>query len=246
MACQVRTINEPTKWPILPEGFKTEENNALVTPVANAQSSEPEKVESALTATAPSTGDTATATAAPAVPTSVTGAPPSTTMTSSKTEAKIEKVAKKMAESVPSEPAQVPRQDNEEWKEVKRRGRDRQSSLSLSFSESAPADSLQSQERTEEKIGRERQPSLSLSKPDAVDQCEDREELDFQFDEELDNPLPAVKQNAFTEWSDSESECDEVGDDFINKVKFTLELLCYMIETVAIDSMFSFFFFNEN
>jgi la-related protein 1 len=197
-----------------------EENNALVTPVANAQSSEPEKVESA-PATAPSTGHTATAKAALAVPTSVIEAPPSTTTTSSKTEAKIEKVAKKMAESAPSEPAQVPRQDVEEWKEVKRRGRDRQSSLSLSFSESSPADSRQSQERTEEKKGRERQPSLSLSKPDAVDQCEDREELDFQFDEELDNPLPAVKQNTFSEWSDSESECDEVGDDFINKVKLT-------------------------
>lgn len=52
-------------------------------------------------------------------------------------------------------------------------------------------------------------------------QGEDREELDFQFDEELDRPLPAVKQNTFTEWSDSdESEYDEVGDDFINKVLF--------------------------
>lgn len=49
---------------------------------------------------------------------------------------------------------------------------------------------------------------------------EDREELDFQFDEELDRPLPAIKQNTFTDWSDSEdeSEYDEVGDDFINKV----------------------------
>ena len=48
---------------------------------------------------------------------------------------------------------------------------------------------------------------------------EDREELDFQFDEELDKPLPAVKQNTFTDWSDSDdSECDEVSDEFINKV----------------------------
>ena len=45
-----------------------------------------------------------------------------------------------------------------------------------------------------------------------------REELDFQFDEELDRPLPAVKQNTFTEWSDSDSESEEVGDDFINKI----------------------------
>ena len=51
-------------------------------------------------------------------------------------------------------------------------------------------------------------------------QGEDREELDFQFDEELDKPLPVVKQNTFTEWSDSDdSECDEVSDEFINKVK---------------------------
>lgn len=51
--------------------------------------------------------------------------------------------------------------------------------------------------------------------------AEDREELDFQFDEELDRPLPVVKQNTFSEWSESEdeSEYEEVGDDFINKVR---------------------------
>ncbi len=59
---------------------------------------------------------------------------------------------------------------------------------------------------------------------------EDREELDFQFDEELDRPLPVVKQNTFTEWSDSEdeSECEEVGDDFINKVCVNY-IHCYSI-----------------
>lgn len=69
-------------------------------------------------------------------------------------------------------------------------------------------------------VSRSRQSSISVSKNVIGDQQgEDREELDFQFDEELDRPLPAVKQNTFTEWSDSdESECDEVGDDFINKV----------------------------
>lgn len=72
----------------------------------------------------------------------------------------------------------------------------------------------------EEKIaGRSRQSSVSLSKNAIGPKCEDREELDFQFDEELDR-LPVVKQNTFTtDWSDSDDgEYDEVGDDFINKV----------------------------
>ena len=57
---------------------------------------------------------------------------------------------------------------------------------------------------------------------------EDREELDFQFDEELDKPLPAVKQNTFTDWSDSDdSECDEVSDEFINKVYY-IDSTCWI------------------
>lgn len=73
----------------------------------------------------------------------------------------------------------------------------------------------------EKPVGRSRQSSISMSKNTTVNDQpgEVREELDFQFDEELDRPLPAVKQNTFTEWSDSdESEYDEVGDDFINQV----------------------------
>lgn len=71
----------------------------------------------------------------------------------------------------------------------------------------------------EKKAGRSRQSSVSLSKNVNHPKGEDREELDFQFDEELDR-LPVVKQNTFTtDWSDSdEDEYDEVGDDFINKV----------------------------
>ena len=96
---------------------------------------------------------------------------------------------------------------------MKRRGRERQLSVS-SCNGSVVV--------TEERRGRERQTSMCVSKG-AEDKSQevdfgDREELDFQFDEELDRPLPAVKQNTFTEWSDSDSECEEVGDDFINKV----------------------------
>lgn len=75
--------------------------------------------------------------------------------------------------------------------------------------------------KDEKVVSRSRQSSISMSKNVTNDQSEDREELDFQFDEELDRPLPAVKQNTFSEWSDSdESEYEEVGDDFINKVMF--------------------------
>lgn len=67
----------------------------------------------------------------------------------------------------------------------------------------------------ETRPARERQISLSKA---ADDKAGGLEELDFQFDEELDHPLPVVKQNTFTEWSDTDSENEEVGDDFINKV----------------------------
>lgn len=117
---------------------------------------------------------------------------------------------------------------------MKRRGRDRSSQ---SFSEDGQESTgEEAAPQTTQRRSRERQ--TSLSQKDAVATAgsaaaaaptsgmaaaaEDREELDFQFDEELDNPLPAVKQNTFSEWSDSESECEEVGDDFINKVRFHL------------------------
>jgi len=50
---------------------------------------------------------------------------------------------------------------------------------------------------------------------------EDLEELEFEFDEELERPRPARKPRTVTEMSDrsdSASEGEEVGDDFINKI----------------------------
>lgn len=102
----------------------------------------------------------------------------------------------------------------DEWIEVRRRGRERQYSTSSSTDVEVVVE--------ERKGNRSRQASLSISKPVVANNQpgeEALEELDFQFDEELDRPLPVGKQNTFTEWSDSEEEeCDEVGDDFINKV----------------------------
>lgn len=121
--------------------------------------------------------------------------------------------AKPSAEATPGASTASLNKEDAEWIEVKRRGRERL----LSTSSSGTAEIV-----VEDRRGtRSRQTSLSISKPAAVasQPGEDREELDFQFDEEFDRPLPGVKQHTFTEWSDSEdSECDEVGDDFINKV----------------------------
>ncbi|XP_023719871.1 la-related protein 1 isoform X3 [Cryptotermes secundus] len=46
---------------------------------------------------------------------------------------------------------------------------------------------------------------------------EEREELDFQFDEELDGPVPSGRHNMFTDWSEDESDY-ELSDHEINKL----------------------------
>ncbi|XP_066999718.2 la-related protein 1B isoform X2 [Anabrus simplex] len=46
---------------------------------------------------------------------------------------------------------------------------------------------------------------------------EEREELDFQFDEELDVPVPSGRHNTFTDWSEDESDY-ELSDHEINKI----------------------------
>nr|XP_033326939.1 la-related protein 1B isoform X2 [Megalopta genalis] len=46
---------------------------------------------------------------------------------------------------------------------------------------------------------------------------EEREELDFQFDEELDTPPPTGRHNAFSEWSEDDEEYD-LSDRDLNKL----------------------------
>ncbi|XP_078052677.1 la related protein isoform X3 [Augochlora pura] len=46
---------------------------------------------------------------------------------------------------------------------------------------------------------------------------EEREELDFQFDEELDTPPPTGRHNAFSEWSEDDEDYD-LSDRDINKL----------------------------
>ncbi|XP_043487642.1 la-related protein 1B-like [Polistes fuscatus] len=53
---------------------------------------------------------------------------------------------------------------------------------------------------------------------------EQREELEFQFDEELDTPPPTGRHNAFSEWSEDEEEDNELSDRDINKLLIVTQM----------------------
>ncbi|XP_011298844.1 la-related protein 1B isoform X2 [Fopius arisanus] len=52
---------------------------------------------------------------------------------------------------------------------------------------------------------------------------EEREELDFQFDEELDTPPPTGRHNAFSEWSEDDDDY-ELSDGDINKLLIVTQI----------------------
>jgi len=191
---KVRTIKDAEKWPILPETLDGDKQFGAVVP----QSVESDAAENHLNveATEFKVSKDASAEIATTEVASIKAAP---------VEVVVNGVAAPKAAEV--------KISEEEWKEVKRRGRDRTSSTSLSFSSTNGEPLITNDVRPP----RERQISLSQA-ADEKPAVGGLEELDFQFDEELDRPLPAVKQNTFTEWSDSDSENEEVGDDFINKI----------------------------
>ncbi|PSN55349.1 hypothetical protein C0J52_01845, partial [Blattella germanica] len=54
-------------------------------------------------------------------------------------------------------------------------------------------------------------------KKEREEHFEEREELDFQFDEELDGPVLSGRHNTFTDWSEDESDY-ELSDHEINKL----------------------------
>ncbi|EFX64864.1 hypothetical protein DAPPUDRAFT_304229 [Daphnia pulex] len=202
---KVRTINDPEKWPILPETVKNEEPQQETTPASAGEShiEKPVNIETTKTTTAePAKVEVTTTEATKIEPTKTKP----TKIESTKSEVTNNEIAK----------TSLSKTNDDEWKEVKRRVRDRHSSVSSSNG------GLPYEIAADEKsVGRRsRQSSICLPKNVNDAKGEDREELDFQFDEELDRPLPVVKQNTFTtDWSDSDDgEYDEVGDDFINKI----------------------------
>lgn len=216
---KVRTINDAEKWPILPETLKGEDQFGAVVPQSAESVAAQSSVESTNTK---QTVDNLNVKASE-LPSPKVASAEVTPAEVTPAEAVPVEVAPAKAASAKAAPAEVVvngvatteaaevKISEDEWKEVKRRGRDRHSSTSLSFSSTNGEPLVVNETRP----ARERQISLSKA---ADDKAGGLEELDFQFDEELDHPLPVVKQNTFTEWSDTDSENEEVGDDFINKI----------------------------
>ncbi|KAK7080499.1 La ribonucleoprotein domain member 1B, partial [Halocaridina rubra] len=97
----------------------------------------------------------------------------------------------------------------EEWQEVKRKSRTRRDSESK---EREHKSSKLSQDRSLVKDSR----AKSQQEPFGC-MTDTREELDFQFDEELDLIPKAGRQHDFSEWSDDESDY-EISDQDVNKL----------------------------
>ncbi|XP_043473777.1 la-related protein 1B [Leptopilina heterotoma] len=64
---------------------------------------------------------------------------------------------------------------------------------------------------------RVKQPSKGKSEEKEKKEKAELEELDFQFDEELNTPPPTGRHNAFSEWSEDDDDC-ELSDGDINKL----------------------------
>lgn len=66
--------------------------------------------------------------------------------------------------------------------------------------------------------------SEEKGKASGIRKNEQREELEFQFDEELDTPPPTGRHNAFSEWSEDEEEDNELSDRDINKLLIVTQM----------------------
>ncbi|XP_063232951.1 la-related protein 1 isoform X3 [Bacillus rossius redtenbacheri] len=85
------------------------------------------------------------------------------------------------------------RDEEDIWREVKRRMK--------------PPHKGKSEERDRDAAREDRRVSVS-----------EREELDFQFDEDLDTPVPSGRHNTFTDWSEDEDSDYELSDREINNL----------------------------
>ncbi|CAL4059464.1 unnamed protein product, partial [Meganyctiphanes norvegica] len=101
---------------------------------------------------------------------------------------------------------------DEEWKEVKRKGRTRRNTDEGSASEDPSAPLQKPRATTPQKT----------SSGSAAASKDVREELDFMFDEEIEVMPKVGKQHKFSEWSDDEEDSTEsdyeISDDVVNKI----------------------------
>ncbi|XP_045594728.2 la-related protein 1B isoform X2 [Procambarus clarkii] len=98
---------------------------------------------------------------------------------------------------------------DDDWKEVKRKGRLRRDNESKEKDLKQPADTVLDKSNVKKSRGMSQEP---------LGFCKDtREELDFQFDEELEVLPKTGRQHDFSEWSDDESDY-EISDQDVNKL----------------------------
>lgn len=124
-------------------------------------------------------------------------------------------------------------EDAELWKEVKRRSRSAQRHQNIQDGQAPKQDQKQDAEskpKDQPEAGTLPQDSATAKTPAASGkptsaatrsskQGEEREELDFQFDEELDIPRGVGRVNHFSDnWSDDEDSDYELSDHEINKL----------------------------
>lgn len=135
-------------------------------------------------------------------------------------------------------------EEAELWKEVKRRSRSAQPHHNVQDGQAPKQDQKQdsgSKKKDKSEAGTLPQDSATVAttsatvaavpgKPSSVatrssKQSEEREELDFQFDEELDIPRGGGRVNHFTDnWSDDEDSDYELSDHEINKLLIVTQL----------------------
>ncbi|XP_042237498.1 la-related protein 1B-like isoform X2 [Homarus americanus] len=142
-----------------------------------------------VTAKPTTTTTTTTTTAA----TTTTTTPPTVTITNSPSKEDT-KAAKK----------------DDDWKEVKSKGRLRREN------ESKEKDPRQPQDPSSEKPTNDRKSRAASQEPQGFSK-DTREELDFQFDEELEILPKTGRHHDFSEWSDDESDY-EISDQDVNKL----------------------------
>nr|XP_053654860.1 la-related protein 1-like isoform X2 [Cherax quadricarinatus] len=213
----LRTKHDPTKWPL--EDAAAGALQALLV-----------KVSPGITNV-----NTCPATPSPVQDSSVEDAPPSAPSPPAGMNPEVAEFTPHHAELDPAQPEFIPSESqvvdatpkkarknpgqedkssssekNDEWKEVKRKGRLRRDNESKEKDQKHPQDTLTCKLNVDKKSRDVSRGSQGFSK-------DTREELDFQFDEELEVLPKTGRQHDFSEWSDDESDY-EISDQDVNKL----------------------------
>ncbi|XP_071536702.1 uncharacterized protein larp isoform X2 [Panulirus ornatus] len=212
----LRTKHDPTKWPL--EDAAAGALQALLTTI-------PPSLTPASSSPSVATSDTvaraALSAASPPVPDTPSGAMNPEVPEFTPHQAELDPA---QPEFFPTEPEVITADLNnkssekksssleklDEWKEVKRKGRLRRDIEGKEKDQKRPQDAVAEKSHADKKSRGVPQEPLCFNK-------DTREELDFQFDEELDILPKTARHHDFSEWSDDESDY-EISDQDVNKL----------------------------